>query len=153
MARSTTLIALVGGALLVAAVAVAVLRGTEDATPTAQPSPGQTMSAAEDDASPAASDTTSPTATDESSHDDQPSSPQTPTSTETAAPDSGEVAGGEDTDEPADGSATDGDESLALEPTGLEGVQDTPNTGGGQLALLGGAVATVAVATGRRPRG
>lgn len=127
--RSSTVIALLGGGLLVVAVGAAVLRGTGDATPTAQ--------LANEDAP-----TDRPSATgssDEATPQDTASSSPTPTEAATAT----ETATDSQTASP-------GVTGTALGPTD---VQDTPQTGGGAPAMFGAAVTASAVVTGRRQHG
>lgn len=175
MARSTPVIALAGVGILVVAVGAAVLRGTGDdaAEESRADNAGQTDTSSPDP-------TGSPTDPASSTPDEAPTPTVTATDADDdsvgadddgvdadddsvdAADDDAAGGSGDGADEPeADPSATDTDDTdtddtddtVAMGPTGTADVQETPNTGGGGLAVLGAGLAAGAVVAGRRPRG
>jgi len=131
MTRATPVIAAVGSALLIVAIATAAIRGADDGIPSADPTtPAATT--------PADPDPTTPDPTDD---------PE-PTEDPTADP-----TDPEPTDDPTDPDATeeptdpdDGDVDDDVDDDG----DDLPETGGGALAVLGVGLAAAAATMGRR---
>ena len=161
MPRSTRVIALAGVAVLAIALGAAALRGTGGDTPADDPTTQAFDGGAEasDTPAPTREPTTDPSASDTPSPDD--TSTPTADATDGDGDGDGDAVTGEDTttdgtagatgDGMSDGGVADG-ETVAMGSGGAGAVQDTPRTGGGTVALLGGAVAAGAIVVGRRPR-
>lgn len=160
MARSTSLIALAGAAVLVIAVGAVALRGGVDDAP--EPDATEATDGTGDDGSPTPTVTPSPSPTTEDSPSPSETTPDdgatSPDGDGTFVPTEPETDGtatdapsddGTPSEDATDDTDTD-DGGVALGPTDVE---DTPQTGGGGLAALGAAVAAGAVAAGRRRDG